>query len=237
MRSSTQHSTVSITYDKSGPTQFCIYDTLLKPSQISSPAVFPAPAALHSMPMFFKPGDIRFSQGVVRPDDRFLRNAPSPPELMERLSHTPNLCLPNESNTVSLCGHPGSGPYTASRVEHSAPSDRGYGSTSHLRLESSVMQALNHPRSNAEARVIASDGKSAMYSSAESIQGSELIRYVTEFAEELSGMLPTSLPSAELQRLASTLPHLLKAFAIKLSFCDNSEISRNLMYLVHYHRQ
>lgn len=143
----------------------------------------------------------------------------------------------NESNAEFLYGPPSTSLNTAFRAEFPAPSDSGYGSTSHLRLESSIAQALNHPRSTAEPHVIASDGKSITYSSAESIQGSELIRYVTEFAEELSGMFPTSLPSAELSRLACTLPSLLKAFAIKLSFCDDSVISRNLMYLVHRYRQ
>ncbi|KAK2607654.1 hypothetical protein N8I77_006317 [Diaporthe amygdali] len=50
-------------------------------------------------------------------------------------------------------------------------------------------------------------------------------------------MFPTSLPSAELSRLSSTLPPLLKAFALKLGFCDTSPIAKTLMYLVHRYRQ
>lgn len=125
-------------------------------------------------------------------------------------------------------------------VEFPAPSDSGYGSTSHPRLESSIVQAVthsNHPEKGEEPQLVTSRGSRTVYSSAESIQGSELARYVTEFAEELSGMFPTSLPSAELSHLESTLPNLLKAFAIKLGFCDTSPIAKTLMYLVHRYRQ
>lgn len=122
----------------------------------------------------------------------------------------------------------------------SAPSDSGYGSLSHPRLESSIVRALtrsDHPGHSAATHLKAIDGASTTYSGAESIQQNGLVRYVTEFAEELSGMFPTSLPSTELSRLASTLPVLLKDFAVKLGFCDASPISRNLMYLVHRYRQ
>lgn len=130
-------------------------------------------------------------------------------------------------NTTNLAGLP-------------APSDSGYGSTSHPRLQSSIVQAIthsNHPEKGEEPQLVTSRGSQTVYSSAESVQGSGLVRYVTEFAEELSGMFPTSLPSAELSHLASTLPNLLKAFAIKLGFCDTSPIAKTLMYLVHRYRQ
>lgn len=64
-----------------------------------------------------------------------------------------------------------------------------------------------------------------------------LTRYITEFAEELSTMFPTSLLAAEFPRLRIALPELLKVFAIKLGFCDPSSFARNLMYLVHKYRQ
>lgn len=130
--------------------------------------------------------------------------------------------------------------YQSLDVEDSAQSDSGYGSISHPRLESSIVQALthsDHPGHSAAPHFNPFDRASTAYSEAESIQQNGLVRYVTEFAEELSGMFPTSLPSAELSRLASTLPTLLKAFAVKLGFCDASPISKNLMYLVHRHRQ
>lgn len=132
------------------------------------------------------------------------------------------------------------GLYSEPLAECSVPSDSGYGSTSHPRLESSILQALthsDHPGHSAAPHFNAFDRASTTYSDAESIQRNGLVRYVTEFAEELSGMFPTSLPSAELSRLASSLPTLLKAFAVKLGYCDASPISKNLMYLVHRYRQ
>lgn len=126
---------------------------------------------------------------------------------------------------------------TSTLAESCAPSDSGYGSANHPKLEGSIAQAWTHSKKagkSAGPHPITSDRGSTIYPDAESIQESGLAHYVDEIAEELSGMFPTSLPSAELSRLGSTLPSLLKAFAFKLGFCDTSAISRSLMYLVHH---
>lgn len=131
---------------------------------------------------------------------------------------------------------------TVNWAEHSAPSDSGYGSISHPRLEGSIAQALmhsSHPGTSNKTKYKKSDDVSTIYSDTESIQIREsgLVRYITEFAEELSGMFPTSLSYADLARFKSTLPIIFKAFAFKLGFCDASPSSRTLVYLVHRYRQ
>lgn len=111
---------------------------------------------------------------------------------------------------------------------------------SNPRPESSRMPALaysNHTRKPTHARVASSDETVTINTDASRLPISGLVRFVNEFAEELGGMLQTNLATAELSRLASSLPPLLEAFAAKIGFCDTSSISKSLMYLVDRYRQ
>ncbi|KUI55959.1 hypothetical protein VP1G_10781 [Cytospora mali] len=125
------------------------------------------------------------------------------------------------------------------RSTFDASTDSGYGSIPPQRLKKLIHAALKRPSVGNPAggnQLGGSHGISTTYSDAQCIQDDDCrTRYLTEIYEELSGMFPESLPSAELPRLESTLPVLLKAFAVKLGFSDTSPDHRTVAYLVHSH--
>ena len=75
------------------------------------------------------------------------------------------------------------------------------------------------------------------YSDTESLRDPKLLEYVTAFADELYGSLPSGFDKAEFERVLPGFDELLQTFAFKVS-CDGSTPEhRNLMYLVHRYRR
>ncbi|KAI0201130.1 hypothetical protein F4808DRAFT_470051 [Astrocystis sublimbata] len=79
------------------------------------------------------------------------------------------------------------------------------------------------------------DGKTE-YSDARSLHRAKLEIYISEFAEELAAVLPQSISAEQLHDLSTSLPELLKAFAIKFGQEINQNTNYRLMYLVHRYR-
>ena len=75
-----------------------------------------------------------------------------------------------------------------------------------------------------------------VYSDAPSVQDANLKLHISELAEEIASALPRSIPVHQLNDLATVLPSLLQAFALKLGRDPSQHLHMRLMYLVHRYR-
>jgi hypothetical protein len=121
--------------------------------------------------------------------------------------------------------------------------DSGYGGSGASKSQSrgkvpgespSVALMANIPESQAESTDCETQ---TVYSDTESLRDPKLLEYVTAFADELYGSLPSGFDKAEFERVLPVLDELLRTFAFKMS-CDGSTPQhRNLMYLVYRYRR
>jgi Heterokaryon incompatibility protein (HET) len=75
-----------------------------------------------------------------------------------------------------------------------------------------------------------------IYSDTPSLDDPRMLEYVTVFADELFGSLPTGFDLAEFERVEPHFEEILQTFALKLRFDGDTPELRSLMYLVHRYR-
>jgi hypothetical protein len=125
--------------------------------------------------------------------------------------------------------------------------DSGYGGSGASKSQSrgkvpgespSVALVATILESQAESQTESTDYETqTVYSDTESLRDPKLLEYVTAFADELYGSLPSGFNKTELERVLPVLDELLRTFVFKIS-CDGSTPQhRNLMYLVYRYRR
>lgn len=121
--------------------------------------------------------------------------------------------------------------------------DSGYGGSSAIKSQShgkvpgesppmALVEAI--PESQAESAAYETQ---TIYSDTESLRDPELLEYVTAFADELYGSLPSGFDKAEFERVLPVLDGLLRTFAFNMGYDGSTHEHRNLMYLVHRYRR
>jgi hypothetical protein len=81
------------------------------------------------------------------------------------------------------------------------------------------------------------DETATIYSRPLGLAEEQLDIYKSEFAEALAGDLQSKLPDyRRLESLFSSLPALLRAFALPLGCAGSKKAEREVMYFIHRHR-
>ncbi len=137
-------------------------------------------------------------------------------------------------------------------------SDSGYGTVSHCSRQiaqlavfsnANLVDANNSPSSQAQISqkpdaqydtnesLDAIDDSATVYSDAGSLSDFKVNNYVSVLAEDLVKRLDLKvLNDHAVERLATTLPGLLKALALKFG-SEPTQMHRDVMYFIHKHRQ
>jgi serine/threonine protein kinase len=76
------------------------------------------------------------------------------------------------------------------------------------------------------------------YSEVISLQGFDILGYISEFADELSSSLPPDFGREDFDRLSPIFEDILKEFAVRIGHQQSNEtkMHRHIMHLVHKHR-
>ncbi len=109
--------------------------------------------------------------------------------------------------------------------------DFAYGS---LETNPKVRDKLEAIQEAQEAAAIVCDEEDKYSEAPSLLQHPGIVKYISSFAAELSASLP---PDFDTDELESTLPSLLKAFAVRLGHESTLRIQRQIMYLVHRFRK
>jgi hypothetical protein len=145
-----------------------------------------------------------------------------------------------EDNHSSMAQSPAFTPLSSARVEGDCladnQTDSGYASLHPVSIKYSLPNAMNRayaPTDECENQSIYSDAGSL---GPQYLQSSNLDKYIVEFAEELTAVLPRSIEREQRQCLLGVLPSLLQAFASRLVLDNPSQVHFRLMYLAHRYR-
>lgn len=83
----------------------------------------------------------------------------------------------------------------------------------------------------------ASDETQTVCSDTDGLRDSELLEYVTAFADELLDSLPADFDKNEFERVSPVSDEILRTFALKVNYDGSTEEHRSLTYLVYHYRR
>ena len=115
--------------------------------------------------------------------------------------------------------------------------DSGYASTRDPQRPDSDARPYGDCLLTAAGKELADDDVRTLYSDATSVAPGERLRYILELTDDICSKLRDTGGYVDLPMVRRTLPHLTKAFAIRLGLEEDSGVSQQAMYFIHRHHK